>query len=303
MGLWDTEAGKGKLAGPTGTRLKAVRLRGTVSQGLIFPAPPGFAIGDDVAEHLGITKYVPQAPTSMRGEITPVPAVAPVYDIENILAHPDMIQEGEEVTYTEKIHGTLAAYAFAPQLNHPELINQNVIISSKSMTGKFGFKDNPGNDNNVYVRNFREKILETGAWDQVQQMAGDGNIVIYGEIFGDGIQDLHYGMKKTKGFRIFDIYRGDSANGRYLNFEELRNAVTGIGLEMVPVLYVGPHSAGELAKHTNGRDTVSGTHVREGVVVTPVTERASDDLKLERVKLKSVSQDYLFRKGNQTEYN
>ena len=303
MGLWDSETGKGKLAGPTGTRLKANRLRGIVSQGLLLPVPPGFAVGDDVAEHLGITKYVPEVPSSMRGEITPVPGVVPAYDIENILSHPDLIPEGENVFYTEKIHGTLASYAYAPQLNHPELINQNVVIASKGMVGKFGFKNVPANEKNLYVRTFRERMLEIGVWDRVKEMAGDQNIVIYGEIFGAGIQDLHYGMEKTKGFRVFDIYRGSGLGGRYLDLNELQDAVASVGLEMVPVLYAGPHSAEELARHTTGQDTLSGSHVREGVVVTPVTGRESDALKLGRVKLKSVSQDYLFRKGNQTDFN
>jgi len=37
MGLWDTSKNKGKLAGPDGNRVKAIRLRGVMSQGLLYP--------------------------------------------------------------------------------------------------------------------------------------------------------------------------------------------------------------------------------------------------------------------------
>src|SRR5438128_12699518 len=45
------------LAGKT--RIKAKRLRGVVSFGLLMPAPPGGKIGDDVAELMGVTHYEP----------------------------------------------------------------------------------------------------------------------------------------------------------------------------------------------------------------------------------------------------
>ncbi len=76
-GLWDPENNKGKLAGPRGNRLKAVRLRGVVSQGLLVPAPQGLGAGDDVAEHYGITKYVPEVPAGMRGQVPRPPASPP----------------------------------------------------------------------------------------------------------------------------------------------------------------------------------------------------------------------------------
>ena len=37
MGMWDEFKGKGGLAGTLGNRVKAIKLRGIVSQGLIYP--------------------------------------------------------------------------------------------------------------------------------------------------------------------------------------------------------------------------------------------------------------------------
>src|SRR5690349_21772622 len=42
------------------TRIKAKKLRGIVSQGMLVPAPEGSSIGDDVAEALKITHYEPE---------------------------------------------------------------------------------------------------------------------------------------------------------------------------------------------------------------------------------------------------
>ena len=55
-----------------------------------------------------------------------------------------------------------------------------------------------------------------------------------------------------------------------------------------------------MLKQTDGATALGGRHVREGAVVKPVTERESPEFG--RVILKSVSGDYLTRKGG-TEYN
>jgi hypothetical protein len=55
-------------------------------------------------------------------------------------------------------------------------------------------------------------------------------------------------------------------------------------------------------EHTDGRTVVgSGAHLREGVVIVPLAERRDDQIG--RVILKSVSGDYLTRKGEATEFN
>ncbi len=108
-------------------------------------------------------------------------------------------------------------------------------------------------------------------------------------------------MARDKGFRVFDIYTGAHPAGRYLDFAELTAAVRELGLETVPVLYRGPHSEAALLEHRDGRDSISGSHVREGIVITPLQETWDNDLR--RVKLKAVSPQYMFRKGDQTEFN
>ena len=301
--LWDPEKGTGTLAGSKGNRVKAVRLRGVVSQGLLAPVPPGHSLGDDAAPFYGITKYVPEVPSSMNGEAAPLPGYSPHFDVENIQAWPGVLQEGEPVVYTEKIHGTLACYTVIPGLEDERLHDGDTLIASKSMLGRLSFINTPKNAGNLYVRNFLDNLQAPAIWQGVRKMAQymDRPLSVFGEIFGQGVQDLHYGHTgQEKGFRVFDIHIG-GPDARFMDFQEMDTILANLGLAMVPVLYRGPHSQEALAEHRDGRDAISGTNVREGLVITTLPER--QDPSLGRVKLKAVSPDYLFRKGNQTEFN
>ncbi len=70
LNLWDAEKGCGKLTGKEGNRVKAIKLRGELSQGICY-LMPGDARheGEDVSLLLGITKYEPPIPVSMAGEV------------------------------------------------------------------------------------------------------------------------------------------------------------------------------------------------------------------------------------------
>ena len=65
---------EGKLAGSKRNRVKAVKLRGALSQGLVYPLSDGkirgqsVAEGDDVTALLELVKYEPPVPIAMQGE-------------------------------------------------------------------------------------------------------------------------------------------------------------------------------------------------------------------------------------------
>jgi len=129
----------------------------------------------------------------------------------------------------------------------------------------------------------------------------DGNkfsIILYGELYGSGVQDMTYGMR-TKGFRAFDL----ALNNLYLDFAVKVDLFKRFGIEMVPILYQGPFSQEVVEKHTSGPTTLcepsaikSGFKGREGVVILPTKERLSPVIG-KRCCLKSVSTDYLARSG------
>lgn len=100
-------------------RLKAKKLRGFFSMGLVIPIPPDLADvveGEDVAERLGITKYEPKVSSGahskiLGGDCEPDPEHFTFHrytDIEPLRRNARVLTEGEEVVLTEKTHGCFA---------------------------------------------------------------------------------------------------------------------------------------------------------------------------------------------------
>lgn len=313
------------LEGKIGNRLKAIKLRGIVSQGILYPIknsmlslPNGKEIpvneGDDVMELLGITKYVPEIPANLSGEVfASDPRYTVNFDIENIKNYPDIILEGEEVVFTEKLHGTFTQIVYLPPrfieaegLEYKETFgdrNGLLMVGSKSLSADgLMFKANKQNDNNVYVKVVVEQDMLSKFMEQFKDE--ELPVIMLGETFGSDVQDLRYGFthRGQNGFRAFAIYKGLRSRFKVLNSDELDVVLCKMEIERVPVLYRGPFSREVMNEHTNGKETVSGKemHIREGIVITPIAERYNN--KVGRVILKNVSSDYLLRKGKATEF-
>lgn len=295
----------GKLAGSAKNRVKCVTLRGIFSQGLCYKARPGWEEGMDMAQTLGITKYEPPIPPKLAGEVYNVGAENTFnFDIENIKKFPAIFEEGEMVSFTEKLHGTFTVVGTLVDASNDKLVDGRSFVSSKGHFAKgIVIKDNENNANNTYIRVARKFNL----YEITQKLADHygKNVYIAGETFGD-IQDLSYGLKQGEfDFRVFAIFVGKRAHGhgiRALDDSELETVLEQFGLKRAPVLYKGPFSKEVMLKFTDGKETYSGkeTHMREGIIVLPLVERSSPEIG--RVILKSVSRAYLERK-NGTEFN
>ena len=318
----------GKLTGSKHNRVKAVKLRGVLSQGLVvrleyrknvfnkdtaewsnvwvYPISDcgaGYVVteGEDLTEMLGITKYEPAVPTCMQGEVFNAFGKTLKYDVENIKRYPDVLVEGEEISITEKLHGTWCCMGKHPDVDIP-------VVTSKGLSGRgLAFKMNEVNKSNLYVKTLLSTMDDDFKTIVEQAIAAYDWSAFYilGEIFGAGVQDLAYGGKQPR-FRIFDIYLGEPEHGRYMNSDEVKQVAKELGVETVPILYEGKYSPEIVEQLTNGKETVSGTeaHMREGVVIRTKEERT--DSVIGRVMLKSVSEAYILRKGNKgvtvTEY-
>jgi len=296
MGLWGKERkGRtiGALAGPDGDRVKAIRLRGVLSEGLCYQ-PDGVQLneGEDYGEQLGIVKWVPPLPAGSEAELISAPDLRTYTDIENIKYFTDVLKEGEEVVATEKIHGSCTLLA---------LIDGEFFVSSKGRAGKgIALKreeDAHGRVSNWYWRAAEQNGIESLLRD-IAAETGAREITLFGETFGSIVQDLSYGIDGDLAFRAFDL----RLDGRYVDYDRFEQIV-GVfcGLDICPVLYRGPFSREAVEAVAAGKETITGTesHVREGVIVRPVAER--HDPLLGRVILKVINPDYLDRKGG-TEY-
>lgn len=317
---------EGKLAGTNHNRVKAVKLRGQLSQGILYPIDYDFCSvsytlkcsdgtytfvkeGDNVADDLGIVKWNPPIPTHLSGEVYNAGRELTVaYDIENFKKYPDVLIEGEDVAMTEKLHGSFCGVGVLPRTHHDDKhYRREFVVFSKGL-GADGlcFKEVAINQDNAYIR----ALEVTGTFDKLRDlrdsMEEDGGfdqpLFLLGEVYGPGIQtNFNYGDKQV--FRMFDVVAGFRGDQHYFSFDAKVFLANHIGVDMVPVLYRGPFSREVMYEHTDGMETVSGKqlHIREGVVVTPTDERY--DLQIGRVILKSVSAAYLLRKGSdQTEF-
>ena len=319
-GFWNDEKDEGMLAGKGGTRVKAIRLRKVISQGLVFKTETStdddgntlitirngddilenVKVGDDVADFLGIEKYVPHVPSSLAGEVASAHEFALNFDIENEQNHPDFLAD-DEVVATEKLHGTCARIAYRVGVEHEELFGQdgNVAIASKGMGAKgLVFKNNEVNQSNLYVKTF----LAMGLVDKIEELGSELNMSVdlFGEIFGRGVQDLGYGLQ-TPEFRAFDI----AIDGVFLPEEEKVAMFVRLGVERVPVLYRGPWDRDKLNEVRDGKTMFGGVNVREGIVVTAIGPQEKREYVGNRLRpfVKMINPDYLTRKGETTEFN
>ena len=341
FGFWDETKGKGMLAGSKGNRVKAIRLRDHLSQGLVWKTANAlgmqdvvllngdidgsFNIGDNVAEFFGIVKYEVPVPAQFSGHADSIPEAILHYDIENQQKFPTLITEGEEVVITEKLHGTHFRMTVIPGLDNDKLFGGDVAICSKGLGGKgLVFSDTPENrESNTYVKAALTQIadLESPAgqnkfgdnmYDTITildafrrtatQMFPGKRVSMLGEIFGKGIQDLTYGFEKPE-YRAFDVHvEGQGWLDEADKAEFFRLA----NVTRVPVLFRGPFNLEDAQALRDGKcEYNAGFCIKEGVVVTVVGEQTPRRIGGHNLRpfVKMVSPAYLLRKGDVTEFN
>ncbi|MFE0649556.1 RNA ligase (ATP) [Streptomyces sp. NPDC059534] len=286
----------GRLAGSNADRVKAVRLRGELSQGIV--CRPGAlagvdlgraaADGTDFAETLGIVKWVPPIPPTMSGDVEIAPDLLPWVDIENLQRYPDLFEPGEPVVLTEKLHGTACLLTYGAG-------DGRVQVSSKGFGAKgLALQEDP---RNLYWRAVHGHGLADVA-ARLAERLGARRVGLFGEVYGAGVQDLAYGAdarSETVGYALFDVSAEIDGQVRWLDPAEVLEPGE---VPVVPRLYSGPYDLDTVLAYASGRETVSGreTHLREGVVIRPVTERYSPVVG-GRAIAKAVSPAHLTRKG------
>jgi RNA ligase (TIGR02306 family) len=248
--------------GVAGERLRTVKLRGQLSQGLLLPlsiwAPKGrpwtleeedFEEGQDVSAYLGIQKYEPPVPAQLAGEVRGLfPGFIPKTDQERIQNLTVELEEwkDEKLSWevTEKLDGaSMTVYA----------IDDDSGVCSRNLN----LKENPDNSLwSVAIRNnLIAKIRSTGR-----------NLALQGEIVGEGIQGNRYKIRGQE-FYLFDIY--DIDTGKYLTPTERRDLANTLDIRHTPVLKCNEVlevcTVKHILKWAEGVSTWGGME-REGIV-------------------------------------
>jgi RNA ligase (TIGR02306 family) len=323
----------GNLAGNQKNRVKAVKKRGELSQGLVLRAsdyaeldddgkPCSYIRGEylteqeDMSSKLGITKYEPPIPAQLRGNVGALFGYTAIYDIENIKSR-CLFEPEEVVVGVEKAHGTLMEVGWCRDLEpRNECFGDGrVFVTSKGIakTGLF-IKNDPANADNLYLRAFKQFDLLRAIMSIAEMSEEVLRVYLFGEVFGD-VQDLKYGHKPGEfSYGLFDVLiqrRGGIVDGAetgpvtyFVDAANLpRLAAQQLQLPTLPTIVVGKWMDVErdLAHFTSGRSLIAPQQIREGIVLKPAKERRHP--RYGRIIAKSVSPEYLLRKGDTTEFN
>ena len=255
---------EGKLAGKNKDRVKTVRLRGEISQGVVAPLTilknPEETNTELITQELGVTKYDPPPVPCKAGKLVPLPFGMSAYDIEGAERNMDILEQLMDipVVITEKLEG------------------QNFSISWDGTTQSIHV-----NQRNYSIQPLEDKehdfwrvAREKGLIDLIVKIADDygrhDNITLYGEYLGPGVQGNIYKLQENT-IKLFDL----KINEDYLNAIDF---IEYFHIDMrVPTVF----DSGTLRKFLLDQNIVEASHgnsslnsgvLREGIVIKPENE-------------------------------
>lgn len=248
-----------KMGDLEGFRLKTIKLRGQVSQGLLIPLSilqgkiykdqyNALQVGDDVSEAIGVFKYEPPIPAELSGVMKgSFPNFIQKTDEERVQNLTDVYENFKKsVMYiTEKLDGSSATYYF----------NNGVFgVCSRNI-------ELIENEGNSFWKLARELKLE----EQLSQL--NKNICLQGELIGEGIQSNPYKLKgqHVKFFNAFDI-----DNQKPFSLNDFLGIARLLHLETVPIIsdeFLLPSTIDELLQLAEGKSLLNPNTEREGIVI------------------------------------
>jgi RNA ligase (TIGR02306 family) len=274
-----------EFEGVKGERLRTIKLRGQLSQGLLMPLAEVIAIagcwspleeGDDVTEWLNIKKWEKPINAQLAGVCRGnFPTRIPKTDQERVQNLKKEITASQGMVYevTEKLEGSsMTCYA----LRNDEGVLE-FGVCSRNM-------DLKRDENNSFWKTALEYDLEQKMLDREYEFA------VQGELCGPGIQGNIYKLSKLE-FYVYDIY--DVKDGEYMNPNARRELAKSLGLTHVPLLddyYVLNDDVDSLLNIAEGHSRLSiNSTEREGIVFKQVDGGMT---------FKAISNKYLLKSGD-----
>jgi len=294
---------KNFLSGKDKNRIKTVKLRGEISQGLVIPMEKIWEYinahpkGDnnkemicDYTEILGVVKYEPPVYLSKTGRLLPLPDLVSKYDIEGCDNFPDVLAYlmDKPVWISEKAEGT--NYSITIDKDDKIFVNQrNHTI--EELEGE--------------IHSFWEASRKLGLIDAIKKIKAekypDKTITLRGELVGPGIQSNYYLLKDHE-VKLFDL----ELDGSPINPEGFIMVCEqyGLGNMVVPTLSIGKTLKEvlgdvDIKEYSNGKSVINSDKIREGVVIKPLEEeKVSIGKFIGRLFIKQRSPEYLAKTDN-----
>lgn len=249
-----------EFEGVKGERLKTVRLRGQLSQGLILPVETGLGgypfirnaakeqiivhDGKDVTDALGIQKWERPIPAQLRGLIKGnFPSEIPKTDQERVQNIKIKEYVGPSYEVTEKLHGS-SMTCFLDK-------NGEFHVCSRNLDLKF-------DENNAYWKAAIKFNVEGK-----MRAAGLAGVAIQGELCGAGINGNNYNLGLD--WFVFDVY---VVGEGYMAPKQRRTLINSLGLKHAPVVSVDSQLTQDiptLLEMANGKSYIAEC-LREGFV-------------------------------------
>lgn len=246
-----------KMGELEGFRLRTVKMRGQISQGLLAPLSilsgklqglNDIQVGYDVTDLLGVLKYERPIPIEMLGKMRGgFPSVIPSTSLERIQNLYDEYPEMKEDTYfeTEKLDGESTTFY---------LIDGMFSICSRDV-------DLLETPENLMWKLARELDIEN------RMRALGFNVALQAEFIGEGIKKNKYKIsgKAFKFFKAFDVDKYE-----YFNKQQFQDLIGKMGLQTVPIIdgnFKLPDSIDDLLAHAEGHSLLNSNTKREGLVI------------------------------------
>ena len=264
-----------------GLRIKTMRFRGALSQGLALPLAQFNELGEvsaggDVTERLGVRKWeIPEVQGSSGKQIGNKPFGIPTTDETRLQSITEILEEfrGKPYYITTKMDGTSCT-----------------VYCKDGAVGVCG-------------RNFEYADDETcSMWNFVHQheidkrlIAYGKNIAIQGEFCGEGIQKNPLNLREPKMY-VFDVMLIE--DGGYLTkfgLDGIKETCEVLGLEPVPVEEVGSsfnYTLEVLLKKAQG--TYPSGRLKEGIVIRTREYQQSAGLQ-QKMSFKVLNNDFLLK--------
>jgi RNA ligase (TIGR02306 family) len=273
-------------------RVKTVKLRGNLSQGIVASfaqlstvmpdlTETSFEVGENLTDQVGVVKYEPPVVPAQYGNLVSLPDLVSVYDIESAQNYTDIVDS---------------------------LMDTDVFISEKLEGSNWWATINANGEVCVGQRNYAIEPVESGEhdWHKVMRtqnlkealialwtMFADRNpqlVTLRGEMIGVGIQGNYYKLKDQKVY-VFDI----EVNGKPVNSKTFLDVTEQLGVLRVPVLSVGSTLrtwlGGQSIKAASDGISQLADRAREGIVIKPMIE--DYNAQIGRVFIKQRSPEYL----------
>lgn len=299
-------------------RIKTVKLKGQISQGIAFPLSilnevnPTFNIskvkvGDDVTEVLKITKYDSEVELDTpdpikkswlqnkvsyykwklfgfkRVKAGDFPNDVPKTDEIRVqkMASALEVHQNDTMYITEKCEGTSATFVYRKDGNWLAKMFGNGYIFQACSRNRIVYNSRNGKESPHHITEVAKK------YNLLEGMRSlNRNLAIQGEVIGPKIQGNIYKLPELE-LRVFSIFDIDAQT--YLAFQELLSITSQLNLLTVPVLESN-HTLVNSIKYyvdlSKGASQINPNTQREGIVIRSISKNFS---------FKSINPEYLLQ--------